>query len=295
MERFDPTEDIFMNLCLFGEPGVGKTRLCGTICQSDVMGDVVWADIEGGLITLKNMDLKFHPLVEGISDVRELEQLYWALKKRKGDKKLEDVGTVVIDNATDLVPIDLEHVVTRKAEEEKRKKGKTRRTGVDDVWLDDRGETGRRLGRIFRWFRDLDLNVVMTAHPREIYDRKIDANGREVQGKLIDVRTEFPPALRRQVEGYQDYVWYMHYNDKTGKRVMLTERAGPYWAKTRGEQFREMLGPVLRVPDDRAVIPELYTALQSGKFNKEAYIDKEKKDGKKEGSKEKVRRKKARA
>lgn len=276
MERFDRDAEIYMNLCLFGEPGVGKTRLCGTVCQSDIMGDVVWADIEGGMITLKGMKLKRPPLVERISDAKELEQLYWALKKRDSDKTLKGVGTLVIDNATDLVPIDLEHVVTRKAAKEKQQTGgRTRRSGIDDVWLDDRGETGRRLGRIFRWFRDLHLNVIMTAHPREIYAKKIDSSGREVQGKLIDVRTEFPQALRRQVEGYQDFVWYVHYNVATDRRRILTERRKAFFAKTRGEDYRALLGPVLEVPTDRPVIPDLYKALQTGKLDTRVYHAKE--------------------
>lgn len=261
MRVFDPEEEQRFNLCVFGEPGCGKTRLAATACMNDTMGKVLWLNVEGGMITLKDMDLTNLPLVEDIDKVSELEDIYNSLKKSKSEFK--DIHTVVIDNGTDLVPIDLEAVVERVASEEIAKHGKTRRSGRDDVWLNDRGETGRRLGRIFRWYRDLDVNVIITAHPRFEYKKKADGT----LGELTDVRTEFPPALRRQVEGYQDFVWYIHHDDKSGDRRMLTQRRGVYFAKTRGERFQRTIGDVLALPIDKPILPDLFTALQTGELD----------------------------
>ena len=257
MERYNDEYEMNFNLLLVGEPGVGKTRLCATATMHESTRDVLWLDVDGGLLTLRDMELEHPPLVEKIESIDQLEEIHWHLKKR--DEGYEEIRTVVIDNGTELVPMDLEAVVRRKAAKEKKEKGgKTRRFGVDDVWLDDRGETGRRLARIFRWYRDLPINTIITCHSREIFKKMAD----NTEGPLEDTLPEFPRGLRRQVCGFQDYVWYMWIKDE--ERFLLTQRRPKHFAKTRGEKAQKIIGSSLRVPMDRPFIPEIVHSLKVG-------------------------------
>ncbi len=256
MSELTPLGDTekWINLMLYGDPGVGKTALAGTLAMLEDMR-MVWGDIDGGLLTLKDMERQSDIEVFDIEETKQLEDLHRFMLENS-----DDWQAVVIDNATELVDRDLEAVVRRKATRDVERFGKSRRDNLDDVWLDDQGETKRHLSRILRWFRDLPMHTIFIAHARQITKKRGD------QDVVVDVRPDFPRALRRAAEGYCDYVWYMH--EIEGRiRLLYTQRLGVIYAKSRGSTFHEL--PVLQVPWHYPVLPRLLDLLSGEELDEE--------------------------
>jgi hypothetical protein len=235
-----------INMVIYGEPGVGKTALAGTWAMVED-SDILWASIEGGLLTLHDMPFKSSVDVQSISGVGDLEDLHKFLKYEE-----HHYVAVVIDNATEIIDRDLEVVVHRKAAKDVEKFGKSRRATIDDVWMEDYGETSRRLARVFRWYRDLPIHTIFIAHPRHIEAKRGDRN------VLVDVRPDFPRQLRRAVEGYVDFVWFLHQTEE-GERLLYTKRTGVLYCKSRGIAFDPL--PALRVPWGFPTMPEVLSIL----------------------------------
>lgn len=244
-----------INIMIYGAPGVGKTRFAAGSCYHPAMRTVLFLNIEGGLISVADADIpeEFRPLAIDIHTLPELEAVFWRLTNKATDPEFSDVRTVVIDSASELVTIDLEAVVARKIQNSKDK-----HENLDIVQLADHGEVGRRVARVLRWFRDLPLNVVYTAHPRFIYPR--DRKGQQLSDTPSEVFPSFPDRLRSHLTGYLDLIFYM-YADEHGNRWLLTQPMGPFFAKVRGENFARALGSRVLVPPGVPTLALIYKML----------------------------------
>ncbi len=231
-----------LNLLIYGLQGSGKTYLAGTAQDHPAMKRTLFLNIEGGLITVGS---RGDILAEDIRSVEDLEKCFWRLHRKEQDKEWKDVRTVVIDSLTELQGINLEEIAKK-------------RNRVDDLQLQDYKVSTMHLKRILRWYRDLPVNLVLTALVHKQYPAGTDG----IVGDPVEIRPALTQKLSDAIMGFCDAVWYLHTaEEKTadGKdtrvaRYMLTRDRGPYRAKTRGVRFAEALGGRVKDP----TLPALY-------------------------------------
>lgn len=230
----------YLNILIYGNPGIGKTWLTATAQSHKDMQNVYFLNVEGGLATIagvegiKAIDIvgieRFKPTPEKpalLPNQSTLEDEFWKLAAKQGD--YANINTVIIDSGTEIQTLNLEILSS-----EAMKKNKNR--SQDELWIDDYGKSTAQLKRIFRWFRDLPMNVIITALPQQVYPK---GEGKKTL-EPVEVRPQFTEKLGVSVMGYMDMVWYI-YSD-SDQRYLLTQEHGVFKAKTRGIYFSEQLG-----------------------------------------------------
>lgn len=240
---------------IYSEPGGGKTTLAASAQDHPALGPVLFANIEGGLISVAHRQ-DLHAV-----DITSTAALY-ALYRKLANGELGDIGTVVLDNITELQTLNLDEIVQAGMTSGKAKDKS--RDSEDEIFQEDYGTSTIQLGRIFRWFKGLDINLIMTAHAKYVYPKS--RNSRDGSNPDIDPTAVLPmltQKLMKTVMGMVDYVWYMQYDPDTDSRMMLTRPDGVYQAKTRGPHFAAALGPVVTNP----TMPELYDLLVKSESN----------------------------
>lgn len=249
-----------MKILLYGPQGVGKTSLAATAQDHPDMKDVLFLDCEGGLLSVVSRGDIYY---ERIRTTEQLEEIFW--KVANGDPEYRQFRTYVIDSATELQAVNIEEVTAESIEKERKKKREVTRT-VDEPYLDDYGKSTNELRRLFRWFKNLPINIIITALPKYVYPpRKKGQRDDEEDRQPIEVKPDLTDKLANAVMGMVDFVWYMYADDikddkgnTIGKgRFLLTENWGPFRAKTRGHRFAQALGPVVKDP----YLPDLFELL----------------------------------
>lgn len=212
-----------MNMLLYGNQGVGKTVFAAGAQDVPDMADVLFLNVEGGLMSIAD---RADITAADLDKPQDLEDLFWDLSE--GKNGLEGFQTLVIDSLTELQNVDLD---ARADQNPGKMKGQRS--------LENFGNSTAFFQRVLRQFRDLStLNVILTALPDTKYS---DEN----QSQPTEVRPAGTPKMINSVMGYQDFVWY-YYIRSSGERAILTQNTGVYRAKTRGMRFAEDLGsPVI--------------------------------------------------
>ncbi len=225
---------------IYGKPGSGKTLLAATAMDHEDLKDVLFINVEGGLLTIA--DKQPFAVNIGRNDdgtpngkiVDDLEKVIWAIVGKKPG--YENIRTVVLDSASELQTIDLEDVV--------REDGKH---DIDDRVVKDYGKDSARLKRIFRMLKDIKCNIIFTA---------IIKSTMSDIGKITEVAPSLTNKVAEALMGYVDFVWYL-YKDDNEVRYLLTHEKGPIRAKTRNKKFADAIGGKVTNPD----LPTLYNKL----------------------------------
>lgn len=247
-------------MLVYGPSGIGKTQLAGTSNEVEAMRDILYADAEGGVRTIRHQKgidyvrvtnfrmlrqlyefVRRHCQARDADDIQQLIQLERMLKPDAGDISAENVkryNTVVIDSLYEVQKYLLYQVL-----------------GVDmttysfanamrpTTW-DDWRNVLDQLRAMIRQFRDLPINVIMTCN------EGIESE----EGVEVSVGTNLPGLqgkAAREVQMYFDVVGYYRMvtvkeGDTTISKRRLFLQPGPrHQAKNR---FSEIKAPFIDSP-----------------------------------------------
>lgn len=184
-----PGETGWVNLLVYGEPGVGKTRLAGSSVLVPEMCPVLLMDFEGGTLSLAG-DMRDVDVIRPTTP-QEIDNLYGNLYDNCPYK------TVVVDSLSELQKILMQGVMREVV-----KKDSDRDPDVPGIreW----GKNGAQVRAFVRAFRDLPCNTIFTALAEESKDERSGIN---------KVRPALPGKLKAEVAGYVDIVLYMYSRD----------------------------------------------------------------------------------
>jgi hypothetical protein len=242
-----------MNILVYGPQGVGKTTMAASAQDHPDMRDVMFLNFEGGLVSIAHRgDVQ----ALDIKHIKDLEGIFWSLVR----KEYEGVRTLVIDSATEMQTLAIDASIA--------KRGEDRQIDVDEITLRDYGKSTAQLKRLFRWFRDLPMHVILTALPKQVIVGQDDVPAALRQPAMI--KPGLTDRLSDAVMGYMDFVWYLYTREVEDEeenvveeRVLLTRSHGAVRAKTRGAHFAEALGDGVIVDPSLPKLYDLFIASQT--------------------------------
>ena len=201
----------FVNMLIYGESGVGKTRLSGSSDAVPLMRRVLLIDIEGGTLTLRDT----YPDVETvrIKTWNEMRAVYDELYVNP------TYNTIIIDSLTELQKISMDQIMRRLVEEHEERDADV--PGIRE-WNINLEQTRK----FVRAFRDLPVNTIFTALAKSDKNMRTGSVRRKpsLSGKVAD-----------EVAGFLDIVVYLYAKEVEGenKRVLQCGQTEETVAKDR--------------------------------------------------------------
>lgn len=239
-----PLETIlYLNLLVYGEPGAGKTYLCGTAQDSEDTKPILFLDVEGGSVTLRRrQDVD-------VVQIRTMDQLIGV-----GNELFRNPGyyrTVIIDSLTELQKLDMRTVMR----EAKDKSPNPERIDEDIPHQQAWGKSGVRMSRIVRFFKDLPVNTIMTC----LVNTEWENDDKNKQTDIVKLYyPSLPGKLRSEIPGYFDIVGLLVANANTQGQITRTLQV----AKTKkvvAKDRTSSLGLIVQEPS----IPTLWSMIHN--------------------------------
>jgi len=237
VERVSPTID-FLNILLYGDPGVGKTYLCGTAEDHEKTSPVLLIDIEGGTKTIRNRNID----VLSARSLNDVQKIYNTLVKAEKDMYYQ---TVILDSLTELQKLDMRFVM-------KQAKDKAKDPDKVDIDVPSQREWGITLNHtraIVRGFRDLPCNTIITCLAHETMDDN---------GNLAGVFPSVPGKAKAEVPGFMDIVGYYSVRMQGTEKVRRLQFAKT--AKVIAKDRTDTLGDYI----DDPTFPQIFDIVHKG-------------------------------
>jgi phage nucleotide-binding protein len=198
---------------LYGASGVGKTTLAASSSEVSSMSPVLFLDIEDGQEAVKDL---YHVDSVRTTNIHELQKIYEEL--RRGST---GYNTVVVDNVTELQQHGMADIMDE-----------------TDEWVDPEvpgwptyQRSTEQMRRFVRGFRDLQMNVIFTAHVTT------EENERTKKERYRPYLTK---KVSEQIPGFVNQVLYMFVQGKED-RIVQTVTTDSVVAKDRSRKLPETI------------------------------------------------------
>lgn len=203
----------FINMMIYGNSGAGKTRLAGSADAVPALRRILFIDVEGGTLTLRNTPYNQIEVIR-VKSWSDMESVYNELNAGR-----HGFNTVIIDSLTEIQKMSMDQIMRRLVEE-----NDSRDADVPGVreWNINIEQTRKYV----RKFRDLPVNTIFTALEHSEKNARTGATKRKpsLSGKVKD-----------EVAAFLDIVVYL-YTKEVGdenKRILLTGQTEDTVAKDR--------------------------------------------------------------
>lgn len=205
-----------VNMLIYGESGIGKTRLAGSADAVPGMRRTLLIDVEGGTLTLRNL----YPEVESVrvKSWAEMQMVYDELFAGT-----HDFTTIIVDSLTEVQKMSMDGIMRKLVEEFEDRSAEV--PGLRE-WNINLEQTRK----FVRAFRDLPMNTIFTALVKADKNPRTGAMKRKpsLSGKLGD-----------EVSGFLDIVSYLYAKEIDGvnKRFLLCGQTEDTVAKDRSNKL----------------------------------------------------------
>ena len=210
----EPTEKNveWLNVLLYGNPGMGKTTLAATAADVEEMCDVLMADVEGGALSItglhKNLQIVRVYNNGGIADIYKFLALHCKFRETGNTEQLEKVNetygfpkeamyrTFIFDSLTEgnknimyqLLGIKIENYESTSLDEE-----------PDAPEFKEWGKASEMIRLHVRAFRNLPIHTIFVC----------GAAMREDERKRSILSPALPGQLAKDIQGFVDVVGYI--------------------------------------------------------------------------------------
>jgi len=218
-----PAADNNLNILVYGDPGVGKTRFAGSSILVPAMCPVLLMDFEGGTLSLAG-DYRDVDVVR-LQSWERVDRLYGSLYDKNPYK------TIIVDSLSECQKFSMSEIMKAVVKKDSER-------DPDVASLREWGKNGEQIRRLVRAFRDLPCHTIFTA---------LVSEDRDDRTNTIKLRPGLPGKLKGEVAGYVDIVLYMYKkevgraNEREIKTLMLTQGTERQVAKDRSGQLPELL------------------------------------------------------
>lgn len=214
----------YLKLLVYGTTGVGKTILSGSSFDVPDMTPVLFIDVEGGTLSLKDR----HPNIDvvRVQTWDDMQRVYDALLLTKHEYR-----TTVLDSLSEIQKFSMynimREVVTKDSDRD-----------PDIPGLREWGKNIEQIRRLVRAFRDLPVHTIFTS---------LVAFDKDPKTGSVQARPSLSGKLAQEVGGFVDILVYMYTKviDGEVKRLLLTSGTDRHVAKDRSGH----LPSVIESPD----------------------------------------------
>lgn len=210
-----------INLLVYGDSGIGKTRLAGSASVVDAMKPVLFIDVEGGTFSLREL----YPQVDvvRVQTWLDMQGVYDELYKGGHGYK-----TVVLDSLTEIQKFSMYNIMQDLIRVEKDR-------DPDIPSVREWGKNIEQMRKMVRAFRDLPINTIFTA---------LAQGDRNPKTGVTVTRPQLSGKLGGEVAAFLDFVLYMYVRstDEGLKRLLLTTQTDTVIAKDRSAKLPSVIG-----------------------------------------------------
>lgn len=230
----------YINFMVYGESGVGKTRLLGSCDEVPELRKVLFLDIEGGTRSIRDV----YPNIETVRvrNWKEISQVFEFLKAGN-----HGYTTVCVDSLTEMQKFNMTQVM---------KDLISTRPDLDaDIpGMREWGKNLEQMRKYVRLFRDLPMNTMFTCLVQKDKDQKTGA---------LTSLPGLSGKLAREITAFLDVVCYAYMKEVEGgnQRMLLTGATATTVAKDRTGQM-----PMVIV---NPTMPEIYKYIVGKRENNE--------------------------
>jgi hypothetical protein len=207
----------YFNMLIYGNSGAGKTRLAGSAAAVPDLRRILFIDVEGGTLTLRNTPYNEVEVVR-VKSWQDMELVYNELYANP-----TQFNTVIVDSLTEIQKMSMDRVMRRLVEENEERDG-------DVPGMREWNINIEQTRKFVRKFRDLPVNTIFTA---------LETTEKDMRKGSLKRKPSLSGKVKDEVAAFLDIVVYLYIKEvgDENKRILLTGQTEDTVAKDRSNQL----------------------------------------------------------